>query len=232
MYVVCTDCAYRLRNEFEEGQKEGPTQSQVEFSQMYEHIQKRYPELSRSHAVTCIRRAFPQAEPKRSTQRGHKTFYIGICWRHAGLSIQSDSVPKLTEDEHSLSAAQGNFPQQHNSRREEYNIVSEALLQEQIRTLLSHGGLVVHGPDSLSNLEKFSINGVMEEVRHFAPDLLRLFDQLGDVHRNADGEDVTHEQINAFVALSALLNACSRKCTGLQLFIGMMLVARATNRQV
>lgn len=76
-------------------------------------------------------------------------------------------------------------------------------------------------------MERFTIDSFREEVQQIAPD------KLGDVYRNVDENDtdsVSHcgERVKALVALAVLLNARSRKCTRIQLFIGMMLVARAT----
>ena len=56
---------------------------------------------------------------------------------------------------------------------------------------------------------------------------------VGDVRRNADDEDsLTQNEIKALVSLCVLANARSRQTKGLQLFISLMLTARAVNKQV
>ena len=199
----------------------------VEFQQLHGRLQERFRDLNKVQAVKYIRHAFPLAESKRSTKKGHKTIYVGI---HSRCVHPEQS--QLYRGEQSCERQV--IPSTCASGR---NV--EDVLQAQTQSLLSRGILIAHGPDSLANLEKFSIDGVMEEVRQFAPDLLILFERLGDVYRNEkndDGDDngasVSNEKIKSLIAVSVLLNARSQKCTGIQLFIGMMLVARATNRQV
>ena len=56
---------------------------------------------------------------------------------------------------------------------------------------------------------------------------------VGDVRRNADDEgSLTQNEIKALVSLCILANARSRQTKGLQLFISLMLIARAVNKQV
>ena len=73
----------------------------------------------------------------------------------------------------------------------------------------------------------------MEEISQLAPDLLKLVNGLADTQRNTgESSDITSEEIKALVSLCTLVNAKSQRATGLQLFLSMMLIACATNKQV
>ena len=103
-----------------------------------------------------------------------------------------------------------------------------------MQCLSTPGSILIHGPDTVEGFESFSIDAVISEVKQCSPDLLSLFNRLGDVRQNVpdDCDDLAAEEIKAFIALCTLLNAKSRKVKGMQLFMGMMLTARATSRQV
>ena len=88
--------------------------------------------------------------------------------------------------------------------------------------------MVVHGPDSPEHLHDFSIQGLVDELKQLAPTLLDLFVSLGDTKRNSDSTD----EIETRQDMKTLLNARSQKVKGFQIFISMMLIARATNKQV
>ena len=56
---------------------------------------------------------------------------------------------------------------------------------------------------------------------------------MGDIRRNAkDEHTLTQNEIKALVSLCVLANARSRQTKGLQLFISIMLIAHAVNKQV
>ena len=111
-----------------------------------------------------------------------------------------------------------------------------SVLECEIQKILSNNGMVVHGPDSPEHLHAFSIQGLIDELKQLAPTLLGLFVSLGDTKRNSVSTDPdeteTRQDMKALLSLSTLLNARSQKVKGFQLFISMMLIARATNKQV
>ena len=92
--------------------------------------------------------------------------------------------------------------------------------------LRSSSCLLLQGPDTLESIHHLAIDAVIAEIKQLAPDLHHLFNRLGDVRRN----DLAVEEIKALRALCTLINAKSRMMKGLQLFMGMMLVARGTSR--
>ena len=63
-------------------------------------------------------------------------------------------------------------------------------------------------------------------------ELYKLVQQLGSTQRNARDGARPDEELKAVMALCTLLNARSARTKGLQLMVSLMLVARATGRQV
>ena len=93
---------------------------------------------------------------------------------------------------------------------------------------------VFHGPDTIEHFQSFSVERVITELQTDAPDVYRLFQMLGDTGRNRrpNQEGYSSEELKAMMSACTLLNARSKKVKGLQLLLGIMLVARATSRQV
>ena len=89
------------------------------------------------------------------------------------------------------------------------------------------------GLDSLEHLNSFSLDDVICDVQQLAPNLYTLFCDLGYMNRNARDEMLTtHEEIKALTSLCVLANARSQRIKGVQLFMNIMLIARAVNKQV
>ena len=74
--------------------------------------------------------------------------------------------------------------------------------------------------------KKYDLDSIISELRFCAPDLYQLFMTLGDTQRHQEEEEVTTENVKAVSALCSTLNAQSARSKGLQLLLGMMLIAR------
>ena len=92
--------------------------------------------------------------------------------------------------------------------------------------------IIMHGPDTLERLQSFTIDTELAELHTYAPDLLQLFETLGQTSRNIHGNDLAVEQIKGFVSICTLLNARTHRAKGLELLISIMLIACATSKQV
>ena len=104
---------------------------------------------------------------------------------------------------------------------------------QQADSITQHKRSVTQGPDTIDCLHEFSIDSITSDLRQQSPDLFSLFLKIGDTRRNAcDDEGVSTEDIKAVASLCTLLNARSNRVKGLQLMISLMLIARATSRQV
>ena len=107
------------------------------------------------------------------------------------------------------------------------------MYQHQADALLQRGSFVTHGPDNPDSFAKFSLDTVIAKLQDYAPDLLSLFMQLGVGGTPSEtGVHKSFKEIRATSSLCTLLGARSNRAKGLQLLIGLMLIARSTSRQV
>ena len=136
------------------------------------------------------------------------------------------SNQKLTQRVHQLE-------QELQSSRQVASSTATSTIKDEFSLLLTEGGVMSRGPDSLEHLNSFSLADVIRDVRQLAPNLYTLFCDLGDTNRNARDEMLTtHEEIKALTSLCVLANARSQIIKGVQLFMSIMLIARAINKQV
>ena len=95
--------------------------------------------------------------------------------------------------------------------------------------MICHASAVTQGPTSLEGFRQFDLDSIISELRFRAPDLYQLFMTVGDTQEE---EEVTTENVKAVSALCSTLSAQSARCKGLQLLLGIMLIARGTSKQV
>ena len=105
-------------------------------------------------------------------------------------------------------------------------------LEQQVEAVVQHRGAVVHGPDTPEHLATFSMDCVISEVKQYAPDVYQLFQVLGKTSRNAQEGQLPTEELKAAISLATLLNTRSNRAKGIQLLLGIMLIARATHKHV
>ena len=98
--------------------------------------------------------------------------------------------------------------------------------------VIACGNQSSHGPDNIDDLSEFTIDAVISEFQSYAPSLYAFFQQLGHTSRNPSETSLPVEEMKALMALCTLMNARSNRFKGLQLLLSMMLIARATNKQV
>ncbi len=93
---------------------------------------------------------------------------------------------------------------------------------------------VVHGPSTQAQIRSFTLDGVIEDLKATCPHMYQLFQEVGRTQRMAaQHPDVLPlAELKAVVSMCTLLNARSNRVKGVQLLISLMLIARATNKQV
>ena len=109
---------------------------------------------------------------------------------------------------------------------------SPTSLCQQADDVIHHKSVVTQGPCSLDAFRELDLSSILAELQTRAPDLYQLYMTLGDTKRNTEKDEVTTEDIKAVSSMCSLLNARSARENGLQLLMSVMLVARATSRQV
>ena len=192
-----------------------------------------------------IKLAFPGCESKHDTKGQKETFYIGVRREMASLvpttSATSLDVPlsferaqnemltaKVDELERRVHSLQQSLTDQ-----ECLGSMSTSAYKDEIQSLVSSSSMLSDGPNTIERLETFSLSDLISNVRQVAPTFYSLLCDLGDVRRNArDADNLTQNEIKAFVSLCILANARSRQTKGVQLFLSIMLIARAVNKQV
>ena len=246
MYIVC-----RLKRNFKEGPKSGPSMVRVRFAEVHQMILEAFPgnNTSSVEVARLLVATFPGCEAKRDTKGKREMFYIGIervPAESAGTSGSSSqailSLPldvQLMAERRKvqmLTAKVSELEQQLHSVQQPVTSTSSSeyartTIKNEFSLLLSEGSKLCCGPDTLDHLTSFSLAGLIHEVRQLAPNLYSLLCDLGDTRRNARDETTT-EEIKALTSLCVLANARSQRAKGVQLFISIMLIARAVNKQV
>ena len=106
------------------------------------------------------------------------------------------------------------------------------VIENKVAKLMNPAHSVHHGPDTLDHFEKFSLYGIITEIRVNAPDVFRLINVIGGSDRLADSDITQVTQLRSVSSLLTLLKCRSVKLLGVQLLLTFMLIARATSRQV
>ena len=118
------------------------------------------------------------------------------------------------------------------ARIQELERTSTSSLCCQADEVICHKSAVSQGPNSLSTFYELDFDSIVSELKSRAPDLYHFYMALGDTSRNQVKDEVTTEEVKAVASMCSLLNARSARMKGLQLLVSMMLVARATSKQV
>ena len=101
-----------------------------------------------------------------------------------------------------------------------------------MNSLITPNLSLYHGPNSIENFERFSMDSLVEEFKKIAPNLYELFQTLGQTARHAPDNQTDSDYVTAVMSLCTLLKCRSQKVLGVQLLISLMLLARSTNKQV
>ena len=138
--------------------------------------------------------------------------------RRAALEVEVEKLKKVQEDKHGGEVQSAVDYQQ--------------ILQSEVDTTICSQQMLLHGPDTVKRFEEFSMSGIIAELQSSCPELFTLVQQLGSTQRNARPDTLPVEHLKGVTAVCTLLNAQSARVKGLQLMISLMLVARATGKQV
>ena len=179
-------------------------------------LQERYPgdEITTRQVVNLLQLAFPHATTERTT------YITGIRRRPASMVSLVPSLPIQLSPSAVSPLSRAQSIQAENTRLlarvtalESENQQLFRLYEQQMQCLSTSSSILIHGPDTVEGFESFSRDTVISEVKQCSPDLLSLFNRLGDVRRNVpdDCDDLAAEEIKALIALCTLLNAKSRK---------------------
>ena len=205
--------------------------------------------VSAVEARKMIDECFPLIRSKRCTL-SRQTYLFGIELRPVESASSSSSHtefhsnPVTAMDVTTSSASISSDPEVlhpriHYLESRIKDLESKLMAVEKDQQLIKEADAVIacanqcsHGPDSIDDLSAFSIDAIISEFQSYAPSLYSLFNQLGHTSRNPSKASHPVEGTKALVSLCTLMNARSNRFNGLQLLLSMMLIARATNKQV
>ena len=215
-----------LKRRFKDAAVSGPHCKRVKFSDIVDEAAMELPPAVSNCALSqAIREGFPESESKRVGDKRH-TYIYGIERDEDPQSPLEIALKRNRELEREVDQLQQKVTQ----------LESHQKLDDQMQSLLRPDMLCYHGPDTIGHLEGFSLDSLIAECTSNAPDVMELLQQLGNCGRhNDDQEEDEHTQISTIrstTALCTLLKCRSAKVLGLQLYITIMLIARATNKQV
>lgn len=181
----------------------------VKFANIHEEFRSSTDEdVSDTQFSKALAKAFPSASTKRMGKQRH-TFVLGILpttttLQHCGpggeedpdAGIVGDTVTmqglqeencqlrhtnqKLRERVQALESQIKALEQQHSLRTE---------LDRQMYMVMSRGTYTVNGPDTPEHFSQFSLEAITSELQAHAPDLYKLFMELGDVRRRSQDDD-------------------------------------------
>ena len=230
-----------LREVLHEDQ-DAPTPKRVKVSDIHNSLETQFTPNQYSHRAvsTFIRDAFPQSHTKPT---GHKrvAHLHGVDWKrdtphtmYQSPGVQGSSAPPTMEAAALYTENQELYSKVSmlEAKVRELEQCSTRVLTEEATTVIRHGQLICSGPDTLEHFEQYSFAGIVDELKTHASNLLQLVLQIGQTSRNTSSDEISKEHIKAMVSLCTLLNARSVRTKGMQLMVSLMLIARATSRQV
>ena len=228
-----------LKSQYREVAINCPQPKRVKLSDVHEHFEQKYSKTSHHQLARLIQRAFPNTERKPAGKSRCKHIF-GIVPKEAtthGDSTAHTSYSQLAEQLEKECAGNRELRERIQileDRVKQLERMTPQSLAKQADGLVQQSCLTVCGPNTYTNFQSFSIDGVIRELREQVPDIHELFMQLGDVHRNLDRNDTTTsaEEMKAVNSLCTLLNARCSRVKGIQLLLSMMLIARSTTKQV
>lgn len=217
-----------LKSVFQETEIDQPQPKRVKFSELSSELHAHFPEKTYSayELSRLVHQVFPHTESK-ACGKSRQKHLMGL------ERIPPESSTSEVKCTSSLGASYSDLlleNQQLKDQIQELERTSVTSLCCQADKVISRKSTVTQGPNSIDSFQQLDFDTIVAELQSHAPDLYNLYMTLGDTTRNR--EDVSSEEVKVVASMCSLLNARSARVKGLQLLVSMMLVARATNRQV
>ena len=204
-----------------------PPSKRVKVSDVHAKLEQRYnKKYSNAYVSELIHQAFPNATIKICGKSRTKHLF-GVLPINEGGQFESGAA--LTESsaelKQLLELERGEKSRLHQeiallqARVKELEVTSSTQLSLQVEKFMSQkSSLTVCGPDTYEHFQKFSIDGVIHELREQIPEMYSFFMELGNVNRSLQEERSTSlHECKAVSSLCTLLNARCAKVKGLQL---------------
>lgn len=222
-----------LKHHYKDAAVSGPDSKRVKFSDILDEATTELsPTVSNFSLARAIKDEFPNAVSKKAGDKRHIYIY-GIEKGTTVPDLQLSLDTALRRNEH-LEQEVRQLKQKVAELQHESALAKK--LDDQMQSLVNPNMLAYHGPDTIAHLQCFSLDSMMDEFIVNAPDVMDLIRHLGKCDRYESGdageEHLRIATLRSVTALCTLLKCRSVKVLGLQLLLSIMLIARATNKQV
>ena len=219
---------------------DSPHPKRTKFSEVSAELHMKFPEQKYSplEVSKLVQQAFPNTVSK-PCGKSRQKHIVGLERIPTASTVgQAEPISSLTQhstSDASLITSYSNLlieNEELKARIRELEKTSIRSLCSQADEIICHKSAISEGPNSLDAFHELDLASIVTELQSRAPGLYHLYMTLGDTKRNQDSEEVTTEEVKAVASMCSLLNTRSARMKGLQLLVSMMLVARATSRQV
>lgn len=215
----------------------GPDAKKIKFDDIQNEMRAKFP--SSNITTTCLSSSIKEVFPLTLSKPAGKLRQKHIFGLEA---IPDEHVESEKSGEHSSSSAISMLKAELAKEREEKRQLlqkigtleeriaglEEVSLSRELDCLVNPRNAAYHGPDSITHFRSFDVDSVITEFKQQAPNVYQLLRSLG---QSAHTSNYEHDAKVA-MSMSILMKCRSVKVLGIQLLITLMLLARATNRQV
>lgn len=219
-----------LKHHYQNAAVTGPDSKRMKFSDIADNATSAFqPTINPCALSRAIIKEFPNTVSRKTGKNRHTYVYGLEATQQSGQSLEA----VMTRNE----ALQRQVEQLEVKVAElEQKCSLAQTLDDQMQELLHPMMASYHGPNTVGNLENFSLDVVMAEMKMNAPDVVELLLNLAKCERFQEGDADGHQKhiasLRSTTALCTLLKGRCVKVLGLQLLLSFMLIARATSKQV
>ena len=188
------------------GPADGPYRAAAKFDEIRRILVNKFGDTSTYETTRILQQAFPRSVKERTT------FVYGVRLAHVDVIPTQRrpipaSVPQLDKD---MGAENEQLKEKISKLEQELSALRQSSVSvtdiERQASQFSH--VCASSSHSLEQLSSFSIKTLWNDAEKEAPDLLHLFQTLGDTSRNLhDDGNLAVEQVKGMVSLCTLLNS-------------------------
>ena len=224
-----------LRTKYRPAHSEGPAAKRVKFEIIQTELTAQFPNraIDRQTVAKSVKAAFPETVSRVAGKSRSKHIFgleqIPDPPSSSTECVASDlriELERVREEKKQLQCKIDELE----ARLAQKEHVSQSLLSSEHDGLVDPKNTAYHGPDTISHFKDFNMDRLLAEISKQAPNLFTLLTSLSQSPR-AEAIDDDHA-VRVAMSVSILLKCRSVRVLGVQLLITLMLLARATSRQV
>ena len=215
-----------LQTKYQPAERDGPNAKKIKFEDVQNELCARFPsmEFNPPNVSSTIKEVFPLTFSKAAGKSRQKHIFglEAIPKEHVESTEHLDLLVAKEREEKSK------LLQKIEALEERIAQLEMVSLPSELDCLVNPSNVAYHGPDSISHFRAFNMDAIITEFTQQAPNVYHLLRSFGQCAQTSDEE----HDVKVTMSMSILLKCRSVKVLGVQLLITLMLLARATNRQV